>query len=96
MTALHESQALTPNSGSSFAGYSPCELEALKDLLECEVFAIPEDNHLVRLLLQLAGTVVDVGVNLQKHHKSMRHCHALHLSNLSEGHTAEMYCKVVP
>lgn len=32
----------------------PCEVEGLKDLEQGEVLAVPEDDHLPRLLAQLA------------------------------------------
>lgn len=63
----------------------PCELEGLEHLLQCEVLAVPEDDHLPRLLAQLAldeaqqvllvhaRAVVHVRVHL---HQSMRQPHS--------------------
>ena len=58
-------------------GHLPSELEGLKDLLQGEVLAVPEDDHLPRFLAQLAldeaqqmllvhaCAVVHVSVNLR-------------------------------
>lgn len=62
----------------SRAKLSPGEVEGLEDLLERQPLAVPEDDHLVRLLSQLAfdeaqqvllvhaGAVVHVCVHLDK------------------------------
>ncbi len=41
-------------SGVHIAGSVPCEGEGLEDLAEGEPFAVPEDDHLIWLFLQLA------------------------------------------